>query len=440
MTSTSFLFRPPHMHPDVTKVGIDGDLMACGGRDGHLNLFFLTRGTHILSVEFHSPISALHWDTASSANRINLLFVGMRDGTVEKLGFSITSSERAVMITTASQIIFKDRSTSLFKKYKTYGISYNLISGDLIESKYTAADILDWWIQRKSNADVDSKSSVPPTAAGLSLRMNQTRNEQRNVGVPPEKDVAGVHKEYDRKHDGRREGSKWWRRLVYDKVEGRSDADGSLAITGEQGEDATEPETPRAELRCGGSTSGASQERLPLRRTTRHSLWLGDVRNAKGGHTEHSLISNVVRGLISEKVETVGKGRCGQAVDVMETDIDEGVWKDGAAIDRRVDRDRGTGGKADLEVEEAGMAGEELDDGILPNVRRISREDEGLQAGEGALEDRVERLGEVETKATIGVRGDEVAWILVKRLRTAARLSLNVDLVRERVRRYYSGS
>ncbi|KAJ7822155.1 hypothetical protein B0H13DRAFT_1920271 [Mycena leptocephala] len=38
---------------------------------------------------------------------------------------------------------------------------------------------------------------------------------------------------------------------VYAKMEGQSDADGSPAITGEQGEDATEPETPRAELRSG---------------------------------------------------------------------------------------------------------------------------------------------------------------------------------------------
>jgi hypothetical protein len=90
MTSTSFLFRPPHVHPDVIKVGIDGDLMACGGRDGHLNVFSLTRETHILSLEFHSPISALHWDTpTASINKTNILFIGMRDGTVERLGFSV---------------------------------------------------------------------------------------------------------------------------------------------------------------------------------------------------------------------------------------------------------------------------------------------------------------------------------------------------------------
>jgi hypothetical protein len=91
MTSTSFLFRPPHVYPDVIKVGIDGDLMACGGRDGHLNLFSLTRETHILSLEFHSPISALHWDSpAASMNQTNnILFIGMRDGTVERLRFSV---------------------------------------------------------------------------------------------------------------------------------------------------------------------------------------------------------------------------------------------------------------------------------------------------------------------------------------------------------------
>jgi hypothetical protein len=90
MASTSFLFRPPHVYPAVIEVGIDGDLMACGGRDGHINIFSLTRGTHILGLEFHSPISALHWDNpAASMKQSNKLFDGMKDGTVERLVFSV---------------------------------------------------------------------------------------------------------------------------------------------------------------------------------------------------------------------------------------------------------------------------------------------------------------------------------------------------------------
>ncbi|KAJ7876645.1 hypothetical protein B0H13DRAFT_1893558 [Mycena leptocephala] len=140
MTSTSFLFRPPHVYPAVIEVGIDGDLMACGGRDGHTNIFSLTRGTHILGLEFHSPISALHWDNpTASMNKANKLFVGMKDGTVERLVFST-------------------------------------VLGDSTESKYNAAYILDWWTQRKSNAEVNGKSSVPPTAEELNPTMNQTRN------------------------------------------------------------------------------------------------------------------------------------------------------------------------------------------------------------------------------------------------------------------------
>ncbi|KAJ7830094.1 hypothetical protein B0H14DRAFT_1200099 [Mycena olivaceomarginata] len=131
----------------------------------------------------------------------------MRDGTVERLRFSvgpdsgcsnkpqrsrirhdpafsedpvlqISSTGSAVMITTASQIIFQDRR-------------------DSIESKYTAVDILDWWAQRKSNPD--GKSSVPPTTRGSNPSINQTRNDvvvgsqdgivqenNSNTSVPPD--------------------------------------------------------------------------------------------------------------------------------------------------------------------------------------------------------------------------------------------------------------
>ncbi|KAJ7724163.1 hypothetical protein B0H14DRAFT_3004219 [Mycena olivaceomarginata] len=160
--------------------------MACGGRDGHINIFSLTRGTHILGLEFHSPISALHWDNpAASMKQSNKLFVGMKDGTVERLVFSvgpdggcsnacfpqksrirhdpavsedpvlqITSTESALMITTASQIIFKDRR-------------------DLTEVKYNAANIMN---------------CAPPSTEESNPSMNQTRNV---VGVGPDEIVQG---------------------------------------------------------------------------------------------------------------------------------------------------------------------------------------------------------------------------------------------------------
>ncbi|KAJ7831502.1 hypothetical protein B0H14DRAFT_2804518 [Mycena olivaceomarginata] len=156
--------------------------MACGGRDGHINIFSLTRGTHILGLEFHSPISALHWDNpAASMKQSNKLFVGMKDGTVERLVFSvgpdggcsnacfpqksrirhdpavsedpvlqITSTESALMITTASQII----------------------QGS----------------QENQNAEMNSKSSAPPSTEESNPSMNQTRNV---VGVGPDEIIQG---------------------------------------------------------------------------------------------------------------------------------------------------------------------------------------------------------------------------------------------------------
>ncbi|KAJ7845593.1 hypothetical protein B0H14DRAFT_2774066, partial [Mycena olivaceomarginata] len=150
-------------------------LMVCGGRDGHINIFSLTRGTHILGLEFHSPISALHWDnpTASmnQANKLSLVFSPQKSriwhdpAVSEDPVLQITSTEKALMITTASQIIFKDRR-------------------DSTESKFNAADILDWWTERKSNAEVNGKSSAPPTTEALNPSMNQTRKVV-GVGVPP---------------------------------------------------------------------------------------------------------------------------------------------------------------------------------------------------------------------------------------------------------------
>ncbi|KAJ7898888.1 hypothetical protein B0H14DRAFT_2674518 [Mycena olivaceomarginata] len=106
MASTfKFLFRPPYIRPDVLKLGDDGDLLACGGIDGRLNVFSLVRGIHLTTMVFPAPIS---------------LWVGMRDGSVDIISIAniaptpvlkvaggdpiiqITSKATAVMVTTSS--------------------------------------------------------------------------------------------------------------------------------------------------------------------------------------------------------------------------------------------------------------------------------------------------------------------------------------------------
>ncbi|KAJ7932295.1 hypothetical protein B0H13DRAFT_1857128 [Mycena leptocephala] len=54
--------------------------LACGGRDGRLNIFSLARTQHL---KFPSPISALTWDTTSPS--LKILFIGMRNGWVDRV-------------------------------------------------------------------------------------------------------------------------------------------------------------------------------------------------------------------------------------------------------------------------------------------------------------------------------------------------------------------
>ncbi|KAJ7831859.1 hypothetical protein B0H14DRAFT_2592426 [Mycena olivaceomarginata] len=50
------------------------------------------------------------------------------------------------------------------------------VLGDLTEVKYNAANILNWWTQRKSNAEMNSKSTAPPGTEESNPSMNQTKN------------------------------------------------------------------------------------------------------------------------------------------------------------------------------------------------------------------------------------------------------------------------
>ncbi|KAJ7702090.1 hypothetical protein B0H14DRAFT_3031216 [Mycena olivaceomarginata] len=120
MASTfKFLFRPPYIRPDVLKLGDDGDLLACGGIDGRLNVFSLVRGIHLTTMVFPAPISVLTWEPTTLAD-IWKLWVGMRDGSVNIISIAniaptpvlkvaggdpiiqITSKATAVMVTTSS--------------------------------------------------------------------------------------------------------------------------------------------------------------------------------------------------------------------------------------------------------------------------------------------------------------------------------------------------
>ncbi|KAJ6610963.1 hypothetical protein B0H10DRAFT_1953453 [Mycena sp. CBHHK59/15] len=121
----NFLFRPPHGRPDVIELGRDGDLLACGGSDGRLNVFSLGRSVHMTSMIFPAPISALSWEPTTLVE-IWTLWIGMRDGSLDCIPVAvedaqeptpkhvltvpggdavvqITSNKTAVMATTTSQ-------------------------------------------------------------------------------------------------------------------------------------------------------------------------------------------------------------------------------------------------------------------------------------------------------------------------------------------------
>jgi hypothetical protein len=95
MASTfKFLFRPPHIRPDVIKLGKNGDILACGGIDGRLNIFSLVHGVHLTSMVFPAPISALTWEPTPLVD-IWKLWIGMRDGSVDSISIGVEKSAQA---------------------------------------------------------------------------------------------------------------------------------------------------------------------------------------------------------------------------------------------------------------------------------------------------------------------------------------------------------
>ncbi|KAJ7906871.1 hypothetical protein B0H13DRAFT_1880183 [Mycena leptocephala] len=126
MSTFKFLFRPPYIRPDVIQLGNNGDLLACGGSDGRLNVFSLGRGVHMTSMRFLAGISTLSWEPTTLVEKWTL-WIGMRDGCLDSIPVAIegdaqmptpkrvltvpggdavvqiTSKETAVMVTTTSQ-------------------------------------------------------------------------------------------------------------------------------------------------------------------------------------------------------------------------------------------------------------------------------------------------------------------------------------------------
>ncbi|KAJ7809952.1 hypothetical protein B0H14DRAFT_2864767 [Mycena olivaceomarginata] len=155
MASTfKFLFRPPYIRPDVLKLGDDGDLLACGGIDGRLNVFSLVRGIHLTTMVFPAPISVLTWEPTTLAD-IWKLWVGMRDGSVDIISIAniaptpvlkITSKATAVMVTTSSgRKILMDKTTGM-------------------QHECTESKILDRWmatIHLQSNPGKDASAGRP---------------------------------------------------------------------------------------------------------------------------------------------------------------------------------------------------------------------------------------------------------------------------------------
>ncbi|KAJ7936440.1 hypothetical protein B0H13DRAFT_1853503 [Mycena leptocephala] len=105
MASTfKFLFRPPYIRPDVVKLGNNGDLLACGGIDGRLNIFSLVRGIHLTTMVFPAPISALTWESITLVY-IWKLWIGMRDGGVDSLSISVEKGAQGVQNPTPTRVL-----------------------------------------------------------------------------------------------------------------------------------------------------------------------------------------------------------------------------------------------------------------------------------------------------------------------------------------------
>ncbi|KAJ7712865.1 hypothetical protein B0H14DRAFT_3017620 [Mycena olivaceomarginata] len=179
MASTfKFLFRPPYIRPDVLKLGDDGDLLACGGIDGRLNVFSLVRGIHLTTMVFPAPISVLTWEPTTLAD-IWKLWVGMRDGSVDIISIAniaptpvlkvaggdpiiqITSKATAVMVTTSSgRKILMDKTTGM-------------------QHECTESKILDRWM---ATIHLQSNPGKDASAGGPIIRTNFGAPERGRTG------------------------------------------------------------------------------------------------------------------------------------------------------------------------------------------------------------------------------------------------------------------
>ncbi|KAJ7442896.1 hypothetical protein B0H11DRAFT_2093307 [Mycena galericulata] len=83
---SSFVFHSSILSPDVMTFSRDRHFLACGARNGDINVFALHIGRHIHSFRVHEGVSALSWDECPSDERT--VFIGMKDGSVDGFTFS----------------------------------------------------------------------------------------------------------------------------------------------------------------------------------------------------------------------------------------------------------------------------------------------------------------------------------------------------------------
>ncbi|KAJ7886528.1 hypothetical protein B0H14DRAFT_2697155, partial [Mycena olivaceomarginata] len=78
----------------------DRDFLACGARDGSINLFALRIRRHIHSFRVHAAVSALSWDACAGDERT--VFIGMKDCSVEGFTFNLNGKVEHFLVLPAS--------------------------------------------------------------------------------------------------------------------------------------------------------------------------------------------------------------------------------------------------------------------------------------------------------------------------------------------------
>ncbi|KAJ7921013.1 hypothetical protein B0H13DRAFT_1867024 [Mycena leptocephala] len=97
------VFRSSNLTPDVMAFSGDRHFLACGARNGDINLFALHLSRHIHSFRVHEGVSALSWNDCTGDERT--VFIGMKDGSVE--GYTFIKWEEQIPVQNQGQRITK---------------------------------------------------------------------------------------------------------------------------------------------------------------------------------------------------------------------------------------------------------------------------------------------------------------------------------------------